>query len=362
VTAFPLAAGNPKLLWYLTRGTGSVALLLLTASVVLGVMSSTRWQAPRLTRFVVSGLHRNVTLLAVAFVVLHVVTTVIDRFAPIGYRDAVVPFVSSYRPLWLGLGAVAFDLLLALVATSLLRARLGLRTWRAVHWLAYVSWPVALLHTLGTGSDARAGWLAALDVVCTAAVAGAVLWRSAAASGPSAVRAGAACAAILVPLGILVWARGGPLRTGWAARAGTPRSLLAPARPAAATEAPAREPSLPAGTFEASFRGRLEQAPAGNGLVTVTIDGVARGGFRGRVHVALRGVPLAGGGVEMIDSSAGLLPAGARSWSPGRIVGLEGRRILADVRPAEGRSVRVLLAVQIGASGSVTGSIRGARE
>jgi hypothetical protein len=94
----------------------------------------------------------------------------------------------------------------------------------------------------------------------------------------------------------------------------------------------------------------------------VTIDGVARGGFRGRVHVALRGVPLAGGGVEMIDSSAGLLPAGARSWSPGRIVGLEGRRILADVRPAEGRSVRVLLAVQIGASGSVTGSIRGARE
>src|SRR5205823_969111 len=122
----------------------------------------------------------------------------------------------------LGLGAVAFDLLLALIATSLLRARIGLRAWRAVHWLAYASWPVALLHTLGTGSDARAGWLAVVSIACTAAVVLAVLWRAATAGAAApSVRIGAALAACAVPLGVLVWASSGPLAKGWAARAGT---------------------------------------------------------------------------------------------------------------------------------------------
>jgi hypothetical protein len=357
VTGVVAAAGNAKLLWYVTRGTGAVALVLLTTAVVLGVMSATRWRARRLPRFLVAGLHRNVTLLALAFVVVHVVTTVADRFAPIGYRDAVLPFLSPYRPLWLGLGSVAFDLLLALIATSLLRARVGLRVWRLVHWLAYASWPVALLHTLGTGSDARAGWLAALGVACTGAVVLAVLWRAGVAGGAFPVRIGAALAAFAVPLGILVWASGGPLAKGWAARAGTPKSLLASARLAATPAVSA--PALPRGRFEASFAGRLKQAPAGNGTVTVTIDGSARGGFRGRVHVALRGLALAGGGVQMIDSSVGLLPADAPAWSAGRVVGLDGERILADVRAADGRPVRVLLALQSDRSGTVTGTIQG---
>jgi hypothetical protein len=368
VTGLVLAAGNAKLLWYLTRGTGAVAMLLLSGAVVLGVMSSTRWQTRRLPRFLVSGLHRNVTLLSLAFVVVHVVTTVADRFAPIGYQDAVLPFLSPYRPIWLGLGAVAFDLLLALIVTSLLRARIGLRTWRAVHWLAYASWPVALLHTLGTGSDARAGWLGVLSIVCTAAVVLAVLWRVGAASGAAPVRIGFALAALAVPLGILVWATGGPLAEGWAARAGTPKSLLASARLAAARAAAASAadstptrttPALPRGHFQASFHGRIKQSPAGNGLVTVTIDGVASGGFSGRVHVALRGQPLAGGGVQMVDSSVGLLPTDAGVWYAGRVVGLEGQRIFADLQAAGGQRTRILLALQVDSSGSVSGTIQG---
>ena len=123
--------------------------------LVLGVLGTTRWRSERWPRFLVAGLHRNLTLLAIAFVVVHVVTTVADGYAPIRLVDAVVPFVSAYRPIWLGLGAVAFDLLLALIVTSLLRARVGLRLWRAVHWLAYAAWPLALVHGLGTGSDSR---------------------------------------------------------------------------------------------------------------------------------------------------------------------------------------------------------------
>jgi len=360
------ASGNGKALWYLTRGTGAVALLLLTAGVVLGVMTSTRWRAKRVPRFVVSGLHRNITLLAVAFVVVHVVTTVVDKFAPIGYQDAVLPFLSPYRPIWLGLGAVAFDLLLALIATSLLRARVGLRTWRAVHWLAYASWPIALVHTLGTGSDARAGWLDALSIVCTISVVLAVLWR-ATGVGARRLRIGSAFAAFAAPLAILIWATaGGPLASGWAARAGTPKSLLAsfrvPASGAAAVGAASKTtpaPQLPTGSFASSFRGRITQASGGAGLVVVSIDGVASGGFRGRVHVALRGEPLGGGGVQMIDSSVGLLPQGATAWTPGRVTGLEGQRIFADVETSSGRRVHVELDLRISQSGSVAGSIRG---
>ncbi len=130
-----------------------------------------------LPRFLVQGLHRNLTLLAVVFVFAHVVTTIADGFAPIGLQDAIFPFLSPYRPIWLGLGTVAFDLLLALTITSLVRARLGLKTWRAVHWLAYASWPIALVHSFGTGSDARVGWMALLGFGCAGLVALAALAR-----------------------------------------------------------------------------------------------------------------------------------------------------------------------------------------
>ena len=144
--SLPLAATGGSAYWYLTRSTGAVALLLLTAAVALGVVDVRRWSTPRWPRFVVDSLHRNVSLLAMAFLALHIVTSVLDSFAPISLLDAFVPFAGSYRPFWLGLGAVAFDLLLAVTITSLLRQRMGYASWRAIHWLTYASWPIALLH------------------------------------------------------------------------------------------------------------------------------------------------------------------------------------------------------------------------
>jgi len=156
-------------MWYLTRGSGAVSLVLLTGSLVLGIVDARRWKAPGWPRFVVDGVHRNLSLLAVVFVVVHVVTTVLDGFAPIGLLDAVVPFVTPYRPVWIGLGAISFDLLLALVVTSLLRARLGWGAWRTVHWLAYASWPLALVHGLASGSDTNSAWMQIVTVACIAA-------------------------------------------------------------------------------------------------------------------------------------------------------------------------------------------------
>ncbi|HEX4806615.1 MAG TPA: ferric reductase-like transmembrane domain-containing protein [Conexibacter sp.] len=164
--------------WMLTRAYGAVSLLLLTAAFALGVADVARWRSRTWPRFAIDALHRNIALLALAFVVVHVLTTVLDRFVSIGLAAAVVPFSNGYRGgFWLGLGAVAFDLFVALIATSMLRRRIGLRVWRAVHWAAYACWPVALLHAVGTGTDASQPWMLGLALGCTAAIGAAVIAR-----------------------------------------------------------------------------------------------------------------------------------------------------------------------------------------
>jgi methionine sulfoxide reductase heme-binding subunit len=168
---------NGPTLWYATRATGLVTLLLLTASVLLGLLTTGRFASENWPRFLTVGLHRNLSLLVLVFVALHVGTTVIDTFVSISLVSAFIPFTSSYQPFWLSLGAVTLDLLIALVATSLIRNRLGLRTWRWVHWAAYVCWPVALAHGLGMGTDRNTIWVFALTIACVAAVAGAATWR-----------------------------------------------------------------------------------------------------------------------------------------------------------------------------------------
>lgn len=164
-------------LWYLARGTGVVSLVMLTVVVVLGIGGRSGRPVFGLPRFAVVAVHRNAALLAVSLLAVHVLTLFFDPYAQLKLVDLVVPFVGAYRPAWLGLGTLALDLMLALVATSLLRHRLGLRTWRAVHWLAYLTWPMALLHGLGTGTDAGETWLRAVAATCVAAVLAAVGWR-----------------------------------------------------------------------------------------------------------------------------------------------------------------------------------------
>ncbi len=169
-------------LWYASRATGVVALVLLTAVVLLGIMVNRHGRLPGLPRFATTGLHRSLSLLAVAFVAVHVVTAILDPYVTIGIAAAVIPFTSPYKPLWLGLGAVSLDIMAALILTSLARGRIGRRTWRAVHWLAYACWPIALAHGFGSSTDMGNGVLLALAVGCTAAVAVATGWRIASAA------------------------------------------------------------------------------------------------------------------------------------------------------------------------------------
>ena len=175
----------------------------------------------------VDAIHRNASLLAMAFLVVHILTSVLDSFAPIALTDAIIPFAGSYRSFWLGLGAVSFDLLVAVTITSLLRQHIGLAAWRAVHWSVYASWPVALLHGLGTGSDVKATWLLVISIGCLLVVLAAVLTR-ALTSMPGGIRGrGAALGgAGAFSLFLALWLPSGPLSSEWARRSGTPTNLL----------------------------------------------------------------------------------------------------------------------------------------
>lgn len=160
-------------LWYASRATGVVLLVLMTAVVVLGVLVNRRGRLPGLPGFAVTGLHRRISLLSAAFLATHVLTAIADPYVTIRLVAVVVPFTSAYKPFWLGLGAVALDLIAAIVVTSLLRRRIGHRAWRAVHWLGFAVWPVAFAHSLGASTDLHSGWLLVLGVTCGLAVAAA---------------------------------------------------------------------------------------------------------------------------------------------------------------------------------------------
>ena len=179
--------------WYASRATGVVALLLLTAVLVLGILVNRQGRLPGLPRFAVTSLHRNISLLAVAFIAVHVLTAVADTYVSIPVLSGVIPFASGYERFWLGLGAISFDLMLAMIITSLVRGRLNPTLWRAIHLLAYLCWPVAFAHSIGSSKDLQHGWLLDLAVGCALIVAAAAVWRlaSAARQLPRAARVAA---------------------------------------------------------------------------------------------------------------------------------------------------------------------------
>lgn len=164
-------------LWALGRGSGVVALVLFTLSIVLGIIARSGRHVPGIGRFGVSDLHRTAALTGTSLIAVHLGTLLFDPYAQLKVVDFVFPFLAAYRPLWLGLGTLAVDLIVLVTAVSLLRHRVGPRVFRTVHWATYALWPMALLHSLGSGTDAATLWFRALAVVCVSAVVTAVGWR-----------------------------------------------------------------------------------------------------------------------------------------------------------------------------------------
>jgi len=362
-------------LWYLTRATGLISLILLSATVVLGIVASVGWTATQWPRFVSQAVHRNLSLFCIALVAIHIVTTVADGFVPINYLDAFIPFLTPYRPLWIGLGALAFDMLLAVGITSGLRRRIGARVWRGVHYLAYVCWPIAVLHGLGSGSDARLSIMVLTEVVCIAAVVSAVAWRLVAARGlTSARRLAAAGATAALVIGIGAFAMVGPLQPGWSRRAGTSAAVLAQinarfatktVRSASGTAASATVPSttapssssaIPATPFTANVTGSIQTSSQNSsGQVEVLLSMRLQGSNTALV-VKLFGTAV-NGGVSMSSSNVTLGNA------QGAVTALDGTTIAATVRGPNGR-VDLVMQLTVDQrsdtfSGTVSGTSRG---
>jgi hypothetical protein len=241
--------------------------------------------------------------------------------------------------------------------------RIGYARWRALHWFAYASWPIALVHGLGTGTDARVGWMQVAAVVCIASVVGAVLWRVGSDRATPALRTASTIVALAAPLAVGGWYLAGPGQKGWAARAGTPASLLASrktnatATPAASTSAAA---TLPPTAFTSSFSGRVsETAQDASGRVVVDINGKTTGGARGVLWIRLQGIPIDGGGVSMTASGASYGPAANPDAYVGKIVALNGTRIALSLN---GQSSRLSLVADLqvdSTTGTATGTVRG---
>jgi sulfoxide reductase heme-binding subunit YedZ len=363
------AAHSSTALWYFTRSAGLVALIALTATVVVGVVASIGWTTERWPRFLSQSVHRNLSLFCIALVGLHVITTVADGYVPIGFLDAVIPFRSPYRPIWVGLGALTFDLLLAVLITSALRHRIGFHSWRFVHWLAYLSWPIAVFHGLGSGTDTPLPVVLAVNAICAASVLAVVTWRLV--SGPAfsvRQRALAGAGTIAVTLTAVMFVALGPLRPGWSHRSGTSAALLAqiaasyssatvPGTPSGSGSQPSpTTPStsaVPTAPFTLGLDGTQSQtAPDSQGNVQVTLSMKLHDAASTPLTITLDGTAASGGGVSMSSGAVTFGPYG------GIVTALNGDSISATVK-AQSR-VQLVISLKLDqVSGTLTGTVTG---
>ncbi len=163
--------------WALGRGSGVVLIALTTITLLLGILTRSGRPLIALPRFGVTLVHRNVALLTVAFLAIHVLSLLGDPYAQLRIIDLVVPFAGKVNPLALGLGTVGLDLMVAVTVTGLLRARIGVKAFKTIHWLAYGAWPIAIVHGLAMGSDAGTLWYRVLTGAAVVGVIAAVVWR-----------------------------------------------------------------------------------------------------------------------------------------------------------------------------------------
>jgi len=362
-----------KAIWYLTRASGLVSLVLLTGTIVLGVVASVGWTTERWPRFLSQDIHRNVSLLCVVFLGVHVTTTVLDGYVPIGLIDVFLPFHSPYRPIYVGLGALGFDLLLAVLVSSALRHRIGYGSWRFVHWLAYLCWPIALIHSLGSGTDTQLPVVLGVEAVCTVTVLGTFSWRlTTGRTLPFGPRAVAGMGAVVMTLAIVGFAALGPLRSGWSHRSGTSPAVLAQlagkngsaatagtatgnvptGAPTPPTTPATGDTALPSVPFTSGVTGTQTQtAPDARGVIQVTLAMHLADAASTALTVVLVGTQ-SGGGVSL---ASGTVTIGS---SKGPVTGLNGGTVVGTVSTPSPITLTISLQVDQ-QSGGLSGSVSG---
>ena len=348
--------------WDTARAGGFAAYVLLSLAVVAGLVLRNRWQTARWPRLITNELHGYLSLLALVFVTIHVLAVAVDPFTHFGLREVLVPFVSHYRPLWMGLGIVALYLLLAVWISTRLRTRIGYRLWRRIHLLAFAVFAVATVHGIGTGSDTRTTWGLVIYSSAALAVGGLSVRRLLVPVGRDERRRPiAATLPGIALLGTAVWALVGPLAPHWGSRAGGSVGTASAALRGADAHTRTTAATVPSGVlrlpFVASFSGTAAVSEADDaGYVTVRIHGAMSGGTKDHLEILVHGVPMGEGGVEMQASHVSV--GAATALYTGRIVSLDGMRLVAAVSSPNDR-VRLDITLRLNADGTARGTVRG---
>lgn len=224
LTAETLSSPSVILYWYVVRGSGFVAYLLLTAGVLSGLLLALRWRTDAWPRLITEDTHQFLQLVGVVFLAIHVGATLLDPFIPFRWYDALVPFTGPYRVVWMGVGIIAMYLTLALVLSFYVRRWIGYRAWRTLHYAGFAAWVLALGHALAAGTDTRTAWSIVVYAVTVVAVSVLLAVRFAGIpfrlGHPPRPRPSLLVGLLAAILLAAVWAINGPLQRGWAARAG----------------------------------------------------------------------------------------------------------------------------------------------
>jgi len=267
-----VAPGSATLYWYIVRGSGFVAYLLLTTGLVAGLLLSLRWRTNTWPRVLTEDVHQFLQLLALTFLAVHVASTLLDTFVHFTWYQVLIPFTRAYRVLWLGTGIIAMYLAVALALSIYVRRLIGYRVWRTLHYTGFAAWLLALGHGLATGSDTRATWAIVVYLATVLMVIGLLMVRFGGAplrlgQPPRSRPAVLAALATALLLGMMVTLEG-PLQRGWAARAGSIPQV-------------ATQPRVPGAPFREVLSGIARPYNAynlspGYHMLTLEMDGTGR--------------------------------------------------------------------------------------
>lgn len=164
-------------LWLIARATGMAAMVLLSASMVLGLMMSLRVTSPRWPRGLINAMHQNATTWALVTIAAHVAALLADSAAGVGVTQVLVPFTSAASTLGVGLGVLSLYAVALVWLTTRMRSRLGTARWRMLHRAAFAGFALAMFHGVLAGSDIGRPWATAAYVTAAVAVGGLAAWR-----------------------------------------------------------------------------------------------------------------------------------------------------------------------------------------
>ncbi|MDA8209185.1 MAG: hypothetical protein M0Z92_09335, partial [Actinomycetota bacterium] len=329
-----------------------IAMVLLALVVILGMVTATKAAPKGFAKFLVPDLHRRLSISAAVFLGVHIVTALLDSFVHIGLAASIIPFVSSYRPVWVGFGAIAFDLLVVVIATSVVRHRFSQGPWKKIHYLSWLVVSFALFHAIGTGSDARVGLVEVVYIALVGVVALAAIFRTATdAQLRKLAKIGGSAVIVAVPVMALGWSLKGPLRTGWASASSSFSLLPKVTTTTAGTTTTSGGSAGSSNTFvwpvNGGVQGTVSIANGTSGTSTVTLSGTVTG-TADVLTVRLVG-QVQQGSLVLQGSSVAIGTASAPNTYTGSVAQAAGSTLVLSLHGAQG-AVTGALAVNVNGS------------